>query len=157
MKVFLALPFGLGLDHSRFEPILVTGQPPSTCAFGALAKDAFERVEVIEFESVEEKVSAIRLDLDFLVIANYVSAQASDVRNVLTHRLARLHLLPVAISPSTTGLDTTNVVLTAHNTEPKDQAQDHYTEAVHWLDGTFNCFAFGPQDPRNRKRTPRTL
>ncbi len=148
---FLVLPFGLGLDRHRFELVLVTRQPPPTCAFGATVKEAFERIEVVDFESVDERVSAIRaLDLDFLIIANYVAAQASDVRHLLTHRLARLHILTVAISPSTTGFPTTDIVLTARNTEPNEQAEKHYTETVHWLEGTFNCFGFGPRDPRKQ-------
>jgi predicted O-linked N-acetylglucosamine transferase (SPINDLY family) len=146
---FLALPFGLGLDRNRFEPVLVTGQPPSACAFGALVEKAFERIEVITTDSLDEQVAAVRsLNLDFLVLANTIAAQTSRQQHLFAHRLARRHIMPVAISPCTTGLSTTDIVLTAANTETRDEAEQHYTETVHWLDGTFNCFAFGPRDPR---------
>ncbi|MCL2384282.1 MAG: hypothetical protein FWC84_00395 [Alphaproteobacteria bacterium] len=149
---FLSLPFGLGLDRSRFETVLVTGRPPPSCAFGALAKDAFERIEVVALDRVSESVSAIRaLDLDFLVLANFFMAGASTAQHIVAHRLARLHILPVAISPSTTGFPTTDIVLTASNTEPGNAAQEHYTETVRWLDGNFNCFVFGSKDPRKQE------
>ncbi|MGB8843850.1 MAG: hypothetical protein WCC64_22595 [Aliidongia sp.] len=146
---FLAVPFGLGLDRDRFEPVLVTGGRPSTCPFGALVERSFERIEIVVGEDLAERVAAVRrLDLDFLILANTITAQTSELQQLYAHRLARQQIMPVAISPNTTGLASTDFVLTAANTEPVDQAQSHYTEAVRWLDGTFNCFAFGPRDPR---------
>jgi predicted O-linked N-acetylglucosamine transferase (SPINDLY family) len=146
---FLALPFGLGLDRARFEPVLVTGRAPPEDAFGALAGEAFERIAVVAAERLEERVAAIRaLELDFLILANTVTAQTSGLQQLYAHRLARRHIMPVAISPNTTGLSATDFTLTAANTEPKGEAEQHYSEAVQWLDGTFNCFAFGPRDPR---------
>jgi|HubBroStandDraft_1064217.scaffolds.fasta_scaffold00482_11 hypothetical protein len=146
---FLALPFGLGLDRERFEPVLVTGREPAAGAFGLLVERAFERIEVIASERLEARVAAVRaLQLDFLILANTITAQTSELQQVYAHRLARRHIMPVAISPNTTGLAATDFVLTAANTEPKGEAEQHYIETVAWLDGTFNCFAFGPCDPR---------
>lgn len=146
---FISVPFGLGLDRARFETVLVTGRPPSDCAFGALVKKAFERIEVIAGERIEDRVASVRaLNLDFLILGNSIVAQATEAQRFLSHRLARRQILPVAISPSTTGLKAIDYVLTAPNTEDKDKAQQHYTEKLHWLEGTFNCFSFGPRDPR---------
>ncbi|MEI9983391.1 MAG: hypothetical protein WDN69_09425 [Aliidongia sp.] len=146
---FLALPFGLGLDRNRFEPVLVTGRPPPDGPFGALVGEAFERVEVVEVEPLEARVAAVRaLELDFLILANTVTAQTSTLQQLYAHRLARRHVMPVAISPNSTGLAATDFVLSAANTEPRGEAEQHYSETVKWLDGTFNCFAFGPRDPR---------
>jgi hypothetical protein len=149
---FLALPFGLGLDRGRFEPVLVTGRPPSACAFGTLVGQAFERIAVVADDRLEVRVAAVRaLDLDFLILANTVTAQTSGLQQFYAHRLARRHVMPVAISPNTTGLGVTDFVLTAANTEPRGDAQRHYSETVRWLGGTFNCFAFGSRDPRLTK------
>jgi hypothetical protein len=146
---FLAVPFGLGLDRDRFETVLVTGRAPSGCTFGALVERAFERIEIIPTEHLAERVATVRaLDLDFLILANTITAQASQLQQLYAHRLARRQIMPVAISPNTTGLVATDFVLTSTNTEPAGEAERHYTEAVRWLDGTFNCFAFGPRDPR---------
>ena len=146
---FLALPFGLGLDRGRFEPVLVTGRKLPEGDFGALAGQAFERIAMVATERLDERVAAIRaLDLDFLILANTVTAQTSGLQQLYAHRLARRHIMPVAISPNTTGLSTTDYTLTSANTEPKGEAEQHYSESVQWLDGTFNCFAFGPRDPR---------
>lgn len=146
---FLALPFGLGLDRTRFETVLVTGQAPGGCAFGALVRQAFERIEVVPVEDLAVRVAAVRaLDLDFVVLANTITAQTSTLQQVYAHRLARRHIMPVAICPNTTGLSATDYALTARNTEPRGEANLHYTEKVEWLDGTFNCFVFGPRDPR---------
>jgi predicted O-linked N-acetylglucosamine transferase (SPINDLY family) len=146
---FLALPFGLGLDRERFEPVLVTGRGPGDGPFGALVERAFEQIAVIDSERLEERVAAVRaLDLDFLILANTITAQTSVLQQIFAHRLARRHIMPVAINPNTTGLAVTDIVLTAANTEPRGEAPQHYSETVEWLDGTFNCFAFGPCDPR---------
>jgi predicted O-linked N-acetylglucosamine transferase (SPINDLY family) len=146
---FLALPFGLGLDRRRFEPVLVCGRPLSGGEFGALVDTAFERVAPVAGETLAERVAAVRaLELDFLVLANTITAQCSPLQQLYAHRLARCQIMPVAISPHTTGLAVTDVALTAANTEPSNAAQQHYSEQVQWLGGTFNCFAFGPSDPR---------
>lgn len=147
---FLTLPFGLGLDRSRFQPILVTGRPPPDGDFGRLAAAAFDEIVVIETEDLAERVARTRaLDLDILILANTVTAQTSPLQAFYAHRLARRQILPVAICPHTTGLAVTDIVLTAADAEPPGAAEAHYTEAVEWLDGTFNCFAFGPHDPRH--------
>ena len=146
---FLALPFGLGLDRTRFETVLVTGRAPPEGAFGDLVAEAFERIEVVPADLLSAKVEAVRaLELDFLVLANTVTAQTSPLQQLYAHRLARRQIMPVAISPNSTGLAATDYTLTATNTEPPGEAEQHYSEAVRWLDGTFNCFAFGPRDPR---------
>jgi hypothetical protein len=152
---FIALPFGLGLDRTRFETVLVTWRKPGICAFAGLVDQAFERVEVVAAQGLDERVAAIRaLNLDFLILANTITAQTSELQRVFAHRLARRHIMPVAINPHTTGLSATDFVLTSANTEPSGEAQQHYTEAVHWLDGTFNCFTFGPRDPRSAAAGP---
>jgi predicted O-linked N-acetylglucosamine transferase (SPINDLY family) len=152
---FLALPFGLGLDRARFETVLVTGRAAPEGAFGALVAQAFERIELLPSDLLAAKVEAVRaLELDFLVLANTVTAQTSPLQQLYAHRLARRQIMPVAISPNSTGLATTDFVLTAPNTEPPGEAQQHYSEAVRWLDGTFNCFAFGPRDPRHAALEP---
>jgi predicted O-linked N-acetylglucosamine transferase (SPINDLY family) len=145
---FLTLPFSLGLDRTRFQPILVTGRPLPDGDFGKLAATAFDEIVVIETEDLADRVARTRaLDLDILILANTVTAQTSPLQAFYAHRLARRQILPVAICPHTTGLTMTDIVLTAANAEPPD-AEAHYTEAIEWLDGTFNCFAFGPYDPR---------
>jgi predicted O-linked N-acetylglucosamine transferase (SPINDLY family) len=146
---FLALPFGLGLDRQRFHPILVTGRPPPEGDFGRLAAAAFDEIVVIETEDLADRVARTRaLDLDILILANTITAQTSPLQKFYAHRLARRQILPVAICPHTTGLTMTDIVLTSANCEPPGTAEQHYTEAVGWLDGTFNCFAFGPHDLR---------
>ena len=146
---FLVLPFGLGLDRDRFEPVLVTGRPPPDDAFGVLVGQAFERVVVVAAEHLHERVATLRaLDLDFLILGNTIVGQTSELLQLYAHRLARWQIMPVAIWPTTTGLAATDSVLTSANTEPRSDAEAHYSEAVSWLDGTFNCFAFGPDDPR---------
>jgi predicted O-linked N-acetylglucosamine transferase (SPINDLY family) len=154
---FLAVPFGLGLDRHRFETVLVSGRPRVGDGvgdgvgdrFGALVDAAFERVEVVDAESLAERVAAVRaLDLDFLILANTITAQTSPLQRLYAHRLARCQIMPVAISPHTTGLARTDIALTAANTEPPDAAHLQYSETIQRLDGTFNCFSFGPCDPR---------
>jgi Glycosyl transferase family 41 len=146
-ETYLAMGFGAGLDHKRFEIILIVASTPADTAFSGFVGQHFERLEVIG-NGVTEQVAAIRaLDLDFLVLGNTLAAQASNFLALAAHRLARVQILPSAIAPVTTGLSRVDHVLTATTTEP-DAVQAHYSEAVMLMDGPFNCFVLGERDPR---------
>jgi|GEM_PF-1839307 hypothetical protein len=147
-ETYLAMGFGAGLDHKRFEIILITGSTPAGTPFSDFVAQHFERHEIIG-NTVAEQVSAIRaLDLDFLVLGNTMAAQASNFLALAAHRLARIQILPSAIAPVTTGLGRVDYVLTAPTTEPGTAVQSHYSETVMMMDGPFNCFVLGDRDPR---------
>ncbi len=147
-ETYLAMGFGAGLDHKRFEIVLITASGPANTPFSRFVASNFERVEVIG-GSLNDQVAAIRaLDLDFLILGNTLAAQASDFLALAAHRLARVQILPSAIAPVTTGLTRVDYVLTAPTTEPGNAVQAHYSETVMLMDGPFNCFVLGERDPR---------
>jgi len=147
-ETYLAMGFGGGLDHKRFEIILITTSTPSGTPFSDFVAQHFERLEIIG-NSVTEQVSAIRaLDLDFLILGNTLAAQGSNFLALAAHRLAQTQILPSAIAPVTMGLSRVDYVLTAPTTEPETGVQSHYSETVMMMDGPFNCFVLGERDPR---------
>ncbi|MGB8842768.1 MAG: hypothetical protein WCC64_17065 [Aliidongia sp.] len=147
-ETYLAMGFGAGLDHTRFEIVLITATAPEATPFSDFVTRHFERLATIG-DTVVGQVSAIRaLDLDFLVLGNTLAAQASDFLALAAHRLARVQILPSAIAPVTTGLSRVDYVVTARPTEPGDAVQPHYSETVMLMDGPFNCFVLGERDPR---------
>jgi predicted O-linked N-acetylglucosamine transferase (SPINDLY family) len=147
-ETYLAMGFGAGLDHKRFEVVLITASTPAATPFSDFVTQHFERVAVVG-RSVTQQVAAIRaLDLDFLVLGNTLAAQASDFMALAAHRLARVQILPSAIAPVTTGLSRVDYVLTAATTEPVAAVQAQYSETVMLMDGPFNCFVLGDRDPR---------
>jgi hypothetical protein len=147
-ETYLAMGFGAGLDHKRFEIVLITASAPADTPFSAYVTQHFERLAVIG-HVVTAQVAAIRaLDLDFLVLGNTLAAQASDFLALAAHRLARVQILPSAIAPVTTGLSRVDYVFTASTTEPGAAVQAQYSEAVVLMDGPFNCFVLGDRDPR---------
>ncbi len=147
-ETYLAMGFGAGLDHKRFEIVLITASGPPNTPFSAFVAQHFERLEIIG-NTLADQVSAIRgLDLDFLILGNTLAAQASEFLALTAHRLARVQILPSAIAPVTTGLSRVDYVLTAPTTEPAGDIQAHYSESVMMMDGPFNCFVLGDRDPR---------
>jgi predicted O-linked N-acetylglucosamine transferase (SPINDLY family) len=147
-ETYLAMGFGAGLDHKRFEIILITAAAPDAAAFSDFVIQHFERLVTIG-DHVAGQVSAIRaLDLDFLVLGNTLAAQASEFLALAAHRLARVQILPSAIAPVTTGLSRVDYVVTASTTEPRNSVQAHYSESAMLMDGPFNCFVLGERDPR---------
>jgi predicted O-linked N-acetylglucosamine transferase (SPINDLY family) len=152
---FIAPAFVAGLDRSRFETVLITLAAPHDPEFVAFVAGHFERMVVFETENVAEQAAAIRaLDLDFLFPANTMAPVTWVYNNLLAHRLARVQLCATIVSPLTTGLSRTDFVLTAPGTEPPDFA-GQYSETVLAMEGMFNCFILGDQDPRRpRPRDP---
>jgi predicted O-linked N-acetylglucosamine transferase (SPINDLY family) len=145
---FIAPAFTAHLDRTRFEPILVTLAPPVPSPFSSFLEGHFEKVVTVAEPGWRERAAAIRaLDLDVLILGNTLAAQASDFHFLIAHRLARIQVLPSAIAPWTTGLSRTDYVLTSALTEPAEVAP-HYSERVVLLEGSFNCFLFGPHDLR---------
>jgi Glycosyl transferase family 41 len=147
-ETYLAMGFGAGLDHERFEIILITASSPAATPFSDFVTRHFEQLHVIG-QGLAEQVASIRaLNLDCLVLGNTMAAQASDFLALVAHRLARIQILPSAIAPVTTGLSRVDYVLTAAATEPARGVQAHYSETVMLMDGPFNCFVLGERDPR---------
>lgn len=153
-ETYLAMGFGAGLDHKRFEIVLLTTSSPGDTPFSGFVARHFERLEVIHGKVAEQAAAIRALDLDFLVLGNTLAAQASDFLAVAAHRLARVQILPSAIAPVTTGLSRVDYVLTALTTEPGTAVQAHYSESVVLMDGPFNCFVLGDRDPRLAQPAP---
>jgi predicted O-linked N-acetylglucosamine transferase (SPINDLY family) len=146
---FIAPAFVAGLDRSRFETVLITLAEPEDADFARFVGGHFDRVEIFPTDNVAEQAAAIRaLELDLLFPANTMAAVSWSYNNLLAHRLARTQLVATIVSPLTTGLSRTDYVLTAPGTEPAS-FQDQYSEAALVMDGMFNCFILGDQDPRN--------
>jgi FkbM family methyltransferase len=80
-------------------------------------------------------------DLDVLLIGSNVTAQVNRVTLLAAHRLARIQVALMA-SPVTTGLRNVDVMLSARFNEPETGAQEHYTERLHLLPGTQNCYPY---------------
>jgi predicted O-linked N-acetylglucosamine transferase (SPINDLY family) len=154
---FIAPAFVAGLARGRFETVLITLADPVDPEFARFVGGYFDRVEVFATDDVAEQATAIRaLDLDLLFPANTMAAVAWSYNNLLAHRLARVQLMATIVSPLTTGLSRTDFVLTAAGTEPAD-IQAQYSERVLLMEGMFNCFILGDQDPRSSKpRDPAT-
>jgi Glycosyl transferase family 41 len=152
---FIAPAFVAGLDRSRFETVLITLADPADPEFARFIGGHFDRVEIFATDDVAEQASAIRsLELDLLFPANTMAAVAWSYNNLLAHRLARLQIMASIVSPLTTGLSRTDFALTAACTEPED-IQAQYSERVLPMEGMFNCFILGDQDPRSpRPRDP---
>jgi len=145
---FIAPAFVAGLDRSRFEAVLITLAEPADAEFARFVGGYFDRVEIFATDDVAEQAAAIRaLELDLLFPANTMAAVGWTYNNLLAHRLARVQIVATIVSPLTTGLGRTDFVLTAAGTEPAD-IQDQYSERVLAMDGMFNCFILGDQDPR---------
>jgi hypothetical protein len=154
---FIAPAFVAGLDRSRFEAVLITLAEPADLEFARFVGGYFDRVEIIAIENVAEQAAAIRaLDLDVLFPGNTVAGVAWTYNNLLAHRLARVQMTASIVTPLTTGLSHTDFALTAVGTEPAD-IQAQYSERVLLIEGMFNCFILGDQDPRSPKpRDPAT-
>jgi predicted O-linked N-acetylglucosamine transferase (SPINDLY family) len=152
---FIAPAFVTGLDRSRFETVLITLAEPADAGFAAFVAGHFDRMVVFAIEDVGEQAEAIRaLDLDLLFPANTMAPVTWVYNNLLAHRLARVQLCATIVSPLTTGLTRTDFVLTAPGTEPPGFAAQ-YSEKVLAMEGMFNCFILGDQDPRTpRPRDP---
>ncbi|MEI9983393.1 MAG: hypothetical protein WDN69_09435 [Aliidongia sp.] len=152
---FIAPAFVAGLDRNRFETVLITLAEPEDAAFARFVGGHFDRVEIFPTEDVAEQAAAIRaLGLDLLFPANTMAAVGWSYNNLLAHRLAKVQLVATIVSPLTTGLSRTDYALTAPGTEPAG-FQDQYSERVLAMDGMFNCFILGDQDPRMpRPRDP---
>ena len=80
-------------------------------------------------------------DLDVLLIGSNTTAQVNPVTLLAAHRLARIQVALMA-SPVTTGLRNVDVMLSARFNEPETGAQEHYTERLHLLPGTLNCYGY---------------
>lgn len=148
-ETFIAPTFAAKLDRTRFQSILVTLTPPEPSPFSSFVEGQFEKAVTVTATGWREQAAVIRaLDLDVLILGNTLAAQASNLHLLIAHRLARIQVLLSAIAPSTTGLSRIDYVLTAAATEPR-AVQAHYSERVVLLEGTFNCFSFGPLDLRD--------
>ena len=152
---FIAPAFVTGLDRSRFETVLITLAEPEDPDFARFVGGHFDRVEIFRTDDVAEQAAAIRaLELDLLFPANTMAAVSWSYNNLLAHRLARTQLVATIVSPLTTGLSRTDYALTATGTEPAG-FQDQYSETALVMEGMFNCFILGDQDPRTpRPRDP---
>jgi predicted O-linked N-acetylglucosamine transferase (SPINDLY family) len=152
---FIAPAFVAGLDRGRFETVLITLAMPANRDFAGFVGGHFDRVEVIEDTDLGAQVEALRaLELDLLFPANTMAPVAWVYNNLLAHRLARVQIVGTIVSPLTTGLSRTDFALTAPGTEP-DGCQNQYSERVLLMEGMFNCFILGEQDPRTpRPRDP---
>lgn len=149
---FIAPAFVAGLDRRRFETVLITLATPEDRGFADFVGGHFDRVEIVEGADLAAQVAALRaLELDLLFPANTMAPVAWVYNNLLAHRLARVQIVGTIVSPLTTGLSRTDFALTAPGTEP-DFFENQYSERVLTMEGMFNCFVLGEQDPR----TPRT-
>lgn len=145
------------LDHTRHEVILyVLDDVEPGRIYHQEFRQHFEQVRDLQGLSVSDAVNHIRADqLDVLIATNVNAATLERMNSVYAHRLAPMQVLLSAISPTTTGHASFDVVITAKNTEP-DDAQDQYSERIEWLDGHFNCFAFGSAGLPRRDDLPPT-
>ncbi|WP_020592194.1 hypothetical protein [Kiloniella laminariae] len=99
-----------------------------------------------EVERNKATTSAVRLirsdSLDLLAFSSVPSNSFVGFENTLTpYRLAKKQFMVTAISPQTTGLRFTDVVISVPLVEPEN-AQEHFTEKVILGVGSNNCFSF---------------
>ncbi len=130
-----------GLDRSRFELTLYTTSTMEHELTRRLSA-AVDRVVTLPLRGMEPLLQAIRHDdLDLLLIGNNAAAVTSAATLVASARLAPLQVATVA-SPVTTGGTQVDVLLSAAWNEPAPDAQDHYTERLHRLEGSVNYYSY---------------
>jgi len=80
-------------------------------------------------------------DLDILLVAANVTFTANWAVPLAAHRLARLQVA-LMLSPVTTGFRNVDVMLSGRFNEPEQGAASHYSEALHCVPDSLNCYAF---------------
>jgi hypothetical protein len=148
-ETYIAPCFAAELDPDQYRTTLITLDAPGDSVFDEFVCSQFDEIKPVVEAELDDCVKAIRgMRLDVLIIANTIAAQASDFQQLIAHRLAPKQIMVSAVAPSTTGLSRVDYVITSKGCEPPDDAQDQYTERTLFLEGSFNCFSLGPDDPR---------
>ena len=143
-ETFATLPIYKYLNRDKFQIILfnldtINHRIERYCAGHA---DAMIQLP----DNLSEQVEKIRqAELDILFISTNVTAATNPVTLLALHRLARIQIVD-ANSPVTTGMRHIDYYISSKLSEPKNNAEQHYTETLIKLDSPPQCFDFGTEE-----------
>ena len=143
-ETFATLPIYKHLNRDLFEIILF----PIKMSNHRLERYcAGHSDELIVLPSnLREQVRTIReADLDILFISTNVTAVTNQITLLASHRLARIQMVD-ANSPVSTGMHHIDYYISSKLSEPKENAQSHYTEKLITLDVPPQCFDFATEE-----------
>ncbi|MBW4576223.1 MAG: methyltransferase domain-containing protein [Aphanothece sp. CMT-3BRIN-NPC111] len=96
-------------------------------------------------KSLLDQVNYIRADdLDIILIGTNVTLVTNQICLLSLHRLARIQVTSVS-SVVTTGMRHVDYYISGKLTDPLITAEEHYTEKLVKLEGTAQCFSYGPE------------
>lgn len=143
-ETFATLPVYKHLNRDLFEIILYTVQ---------VGNHRLERycgghadAMVLLPQDLPSQVQTIRDgDLDVILIATNVTANANSIALLALHRLARIQIANVC-SCITTGMRHVDYYVSGLFSEPENDPQQHYTETLLTLDGSAHCYDFATEE-----------
>lgn len=143
------LPLFEHLDRDRFEVILYQTQPQNSAGDDYYRQRVTRVVETTE--DLRALIAAVRKDnLDLLLFIANAAAGANLWSKAAAHRLARVQITDFA-APITTGLRNVDAFISGKLSELSD-AQDHYREELHLIDGPGFCLDRAACGVANRTR-----
>jgi predicted O-linked N-acetylglucosamine transferase (SPINDLY family)/SAM-dependent methyltransferase len=143
-ETFATLPVYKHLNRDLFDIILYTLQAGDH----RLERYCWGHADTVLVlpQDLQSQVQTIRDgNLDFLLIATNVTAWTNPVALLALHRLARIQIANVC-SCITTGMRHVDYYISGKLSEPKNDAQQHYTETLLTLEGPAHCYDFATEE-----------
>ena len=143
-ETFATLPIYKHLNRDLFEVILFPIKMSNHRLERYCAGHSDELIVLPN--NLQEQVQTIReADLDILFISTNVTAVTNQITLLASHRLARIQMVD-ANSPVSTGMRHIDYYISSKLSEPKENAQNHYTEKLITLDVPPQCFDFATEE-----------
>ncbi|NEQ36711.1 MAG: hypothetical protein F6K40_10645 [Okeania sp. SIO3I5] len=143
-ETFATLPIYKYLNRDKFQIILFSLETINHRIERYCAGHADGMIQLPD--NLSEQVEKIRqAELDILFISTNVTAATNPVTLLALHRLARIQIVD-ANSPVTTGMRHIDYYISSKLSEPKNNAEQHYTETLIKLDSPPQCFDFGTEE-----------